>query len=44
MGNDETSCWTPNIGGRDTEISKTAKGCYYRNGSPGLSNKNNSGS
>ena len=25
MGNDETSCWTPNIGGRDTEISKTAK-------------------
>ena len=29
MGNDEASCLIPNIGGRDTEISKEAKGGYY---------------
>ena len=39
MGNEEVSCFTPNIGGKDTEITRTAKG-LYRKVSPGFINKN----
>ena len=30
MGNEEASCLTPNIGGKDTEIYKAAKGIYSK--------------
>ena len=43
MGTEQTSCLTPYVGGKDTEINKTAKG-IYRKPSTGLtssSNKNN---